>query len=347
MTASKARRRTGVLITSLLIGLLAVMPASADSEDDLQAAERRAAQIEAELGAANAAYYTALAKYESTLDEISATKAQMAKTQERMNRIRAALAERAREAYERGAAGTLEILLSSSSFSQFSDRVEFLDRMSEGDAELILRAQVTQDQLTRQEAHLRELSAEQQAAKDALARQKAIIDASFAEAQGLVRKYAAEVAADRAAAAALARLAGVGTVVQGSALQACPVAGPHSYYDDFGNPRSGGRSHQGNDILAPYGTPVVAAQPGTFQATSNSLGGLSAFVYGDRGDMTYYAHLSAYSGIGSGSHVGAGTQIGAVGTSGNASGGPPHLHFEYHPGGGGAVNPYPYLNAVC
>ncbi len=131
--------------------------------------------------------------------------------------------------------------------------------------------------------------------------------------------------------------------MQGGALQACPAPGA-SFSDDFGDPRPGGRVHQGNDMFAPRGSPVVAAQSGSASQHANDLGGNAVIVTAANGDYTYYAHLDSYGASGS---VSAGTQIGTVGNSGNASGGPTHLHFEYHPGGGGAVDPYPYLRAVC
>jgi murein DD-endopeptidase MepM/ murein hydrolase activator NlpD len=96
--------------------------------------------------------------------------------------------------------------------------------------------------------------------------------------------------------------------------------------------------------MSPRGTPVVAAQTGNAVQTPNSLGGNAMIVYADNGDYTYYAHLDSYGASG---HVSAGTQIGTVGDTGNAAGGPTHLHFEYHPGGGSAVDPTPYLDAVC
>jgi murein DD-endopeptidase MepM/ murein hydrolase activator NlpD len=126
----------------------------------------------------------------------------------------------------------------------------------------------------------------------------------------------------------------------------CPVAGPNHFTDTWGAARSGGRRHEGVDIMADMGTPSVAPVPGEVQHRSSSLGGLAWYVYGDNGDMYYGAHLSAYESVGVG-HVEAGTVIGYVGNTGDARGGSPHLHFEVHPGGGSAVNPYPYAAEVC
>lgn len=132
--------------------------------------------------------------------------------------------------------------------------------------------------------------------------------------------------------------------------QACPVAGAVSFIDTWGAPRSGGRGHQGVDMMAARGTPVAAIFDGTISRTGSgsSLGGITIWMRSTSGDSFYYAHLDAIAGgISSGTSVAAGQIIGTVGSTGNASPSYPHLHFEYHPGGGGAVNPYPLVRGIC
>jgi peptidoglycan LD-endopeptidase LytH len=123
----------------------------------------------------------------------------------------------------------------------------------------------------------------------------------------------------------------------------CPVQGGSAYGDSWGAPRSGGRLHEGTDMLAPSGTPLQAVVSGSTSQGSNRLGGITVSVHGDNGNRYYYAHLSAYEGIPG--RVEQGQVIGYVGDSGNATG-TPHLHFEIHPGGGLAVNPFPSVRAA-
>ena len=128
----------------------------------------------------------------------------------------------------------------------------------------------------------------------------------------------------------------------------CPVAGAVSFTDSWGDPRSGGRTHRGVDMIAARGTPIVAIFSGAIRRFSNSsLGGLSIYFMSDAGDMYYYAHLDGFGDVAAGQHVAQGTVIGYNGSSGNASSSLPHLHFEYHPGGGSAVNPYPLVKNLC
>ncbi len=128
----------------------------------------------------------------------------------------------------------------------------------------------------------------------------------------------------------------------------CPVAGAVSFSDTWGAPRSGGRRHQGVDMIAARGTPIVAIYAGTIKRIStNTLGGKSIWLRAGNGDEFYYAHLDNYGDISVGKSVSEGYVVGYNGSSGNAPDWLPHLHFEFHPGGGSAVNPYPLVKSVC
>lgn len=125
----------------------------------------------------------------------------------------------------------------------------------------------------------------------------------------------------------------------------CPVQGSHSFSDTWGQARSGGRRHQGTDIMSPRGTPVVANVSGTVRASSSAGGGIGYYLQGTDGVTYFGAHLDSFAGVTG--RVERGTVLGWVGNSGNARGGGTHLHFEMNPGGRGAVNPYAKLLASC
>lgn len=124
---------------------------------------------------------------------------------------------------------------------------------------------------------------------------------------------------------------------------ACPVAGPRAFADTWGAPRSGGRRHQGVDVISPTGTPLVAMESGRIEFRSNKLGGKTLRLYGASGTRYYYAHLSRYEG--GNRSVNKGDVVGYVGSTGNTS--TPHLHLQIHPGGGQPINPYPQTRAAC
>jgi murein DD-endopeptidase MepM/ murein hydrolase activator NlpD len=122
----------------------------------------------------------------------------------------------------------------------------------------------------------------------------------------------------------------------------CPMNGA-AYGDSWGAPRSGGRSHEGVDMLAPMGTPIYAVVSGSVNFKQNRLGGNAASLVGDNGNRYSYAHFASYEG--QSRRVTQGEVIGYNGDTGNATG-TPHLHFEVHPGGGLAVNPTPSVRAA-
>jgi murein DD-endopeptidase MepM/ murein hydrolase activator NlpD len=134
-------------------------------------------------------------------------------------------------------------------------------------------------------------------------------------------------------------------VVGDGPLRTCPVWGSGSYSSSFGAYRPGPpvHAHQGNDIMVPYGSPVIAPFDGTAVAGQSVLGGLSVKVFGREG-YVYNAHLAAYGKLGD---VKLGDIIGFVGNTGNARYTEPHNHFEWHPGNGRAVDPFAFLNEAC
>lgn len=114
----------------------------------------------------------------------------------------------------------------------------------------------------------------------------------------------------------------------------------------WGAPRSGGRKHEGQDIFARRGTPVLSATDGVVvRIGETKLGGKTVFVAG-RGMRTYYyAHLDAYPpDLEVGNLVAKGDVVGFVGNTGNARGTPPHLHFGIYTAQG-AIDPLPLIEA--
>jgi murein DD-endopeptidase MepM/ murein hydrolase activator NlpD len=130
----------------------------------------------------------------------------------------------------------------------------------------------------------------------------------------------------------------------------------HAMTDSFRDPRPGGRTHEGVDILAPRNTPIVAVEDGVIAKLWNSHdGGITIYQFDPTGTYVYYyAHLQSYAtGLKEGDQIREGQVIGYVGTSGNAPPNTPHLHFAiyrvtepghwYH---GIPINPYPILSSV-
>jgi hypothetical protein len=161
-----------------------------------------------------------------------------------------------------------------------------------------------------------------------------------------------------------AAVAGTAGAAKAPARILFPVVGPVQYSDDFGAARAQGR-HEGIDILAPRKALAVAAEAGKVKFwTTSASAGCMLYLYGASGTTYLYIHLNndlgsgndnrgkcvagtAYAtGLKSGARVAAGQVVGYVGDSGDANGIHPHLHFEVHPGGKVAVDPYPYLQAA-
>ena len=166
-----------------------------------------------------------------------------------------------------------------------------------------------------------------------------------------------------AAPSVLAPLAVDGAAVAGAPAQRLRVVPPENFpmaptprcdiLNNFGDPRSGGRSHAGIDILATLGQEIYAMAAGTL-TVQTIAGAANATLSGNlwrltAADGTYYVygHLSGFApGLTKGSVVYKGQLLGYVGDTGNPGPGNNHLHYEVHPGGGVAVDPLPLLRPV-
>ncbi len=127
-----------------------------------------------------------------------------------------------------------------------------------------------------------------------------------------------------------------------TSLDACPMGGKSEYADSWGDRRSGGRRHEGVDMAAERGTPVLAVRAGDAEFKRSNLGGNAIWLVTPSGQRFYYAHLDAFEG--SSRRVSASEVIGYVGSTGNAGGN--HLHFETRTGDE-ATNPYPLVQQAC
>jgi murein DD-endopeptidase MepM/ murein hydrolase activator NlpD len=128
-----------------------------------------------------------------------------------------------------------------------------------------------------------------------------------------------------------------------NALTRCPVAGAR-FMNDWGFPRADTGFHQGTDMMARRGAPILAPVSGTVTQGTGTIGGKYFRLVASDGTMYYGAHMNSF---GKSGRVRAGDVLGTVGNTGDADGGPTHLHFEIHPAGGAAVNPYQYLVRAC
>ncbi|HVF73813.1 MAG TPA: M23 family metallopeptidase [Acidimicrobiales bacterium] len=342
-------RRAVAFVVAVACTLLMVSPARAaegDRSGDVADAQKRANAA----AARHAAAQSALAKVE---DELSRLEARTATARAEVDQLATRVRDLAVRQYVNSGIGPSAL---SSDPGSLSRGQAMLRIVTLGDTDDLERFRVARADMEAGQEAMRKRLAEQRAAAQAL---RAESGKAMAELEKLAAAQAAfeakkaaeeqaraqrERSASRQAPAAAPAPSG-GARVIGSGSWICPVQGPRSFTNDWGQPRSGGRRHQGTDILSPRGTPVVASVSGTVRKHNSSLGGLSYYLDGDDGTTYFGTHLHSYTGPTG--RVSAGTVIGTVGNTGNASGGPTHLHFEIHPGGGGPVNPYPTLAKYC
>jgi len=275
--------------------------------------------------------------------DIGKTTAKLEATKKELEHRQVILNQRINLLYRYGHVEFLDVLFRSKTFSEFLMCFDLIQAIGERDvnnlneikrnlAEIEGMKNELTAQSARQRALAKSLKIKQQEMEKELAKQKSLFSRTQAQ---LIRLQRNRHRPRKFVAAARSQ----GYRIGGFHF---PVAGPHAYCNSWGAPRRGHR-HKGCDIFALRGTPCVACVSGTVKATYSSGGGKTIYLYGDDGNTYCYMHLSGYAVTGG--RVEAGQTIGYVGNTGNARGCSPHLHFEFHPGGGRAVNPYPILRA--
>jgi murein DD-endopeptidase MepM/ murein hydrolase activator NlpD len=250
-------------------------------------------------------------------------------------RLQNSLNARNREAYIQGPGAPVLYLLTATSAAEAAARLSLLTEMNRRDGVLAAKVQNNNERLSRARAELLRLSRARELALQQL-------EVQTAELEDRLR------ASRRLFAALKLHKDEVLLVIQRyRPFLVCPVQGPVAIADNFGiwvhrSKRDGGdHIHQGNDMMAAGGTPIVAPFDGVAVNARNRIGGLAVKVYGEYG-YVYNAHLSAYGQLGT---VETGDVIGYVGATGNT--GANHDHFEWHPNNGAAVDPNPFLLKVC
>jgi peptidoglycan LD-endopeptidase LytH len=331
----------------VLVGVLTLTPASA-SADDLASARARANEAAAELGRAE----SVLGRIDG---EIKDLEADQASAQQRLDALRVAAREVAIRRYINADAVQLTEL---DPDINSQARADALSRYAtQGNQDAIDDYTAASEDLEVARSALAQRRDAQRDAVEELEDKRAALNKELERLEALEAERQAAAERQRAAAARSQSRSQTGTRIAAGTNRSvpttpiahgafvCPVQGPVAFSDTWGAPRSGGRAHKGVDMLSPTGTPTVAPVSGRVAHRGNSVGGLSWHLYGDNGHYYYGTHLSAYGNQGAG-HVQAGTVIGYVGDTGNARG-TPHLHFEIHPNGSGAVNPYPTVRQYC
>lgn len=335
--------------------------ASSTTEALLGQAQQKAAQARAALAESASRVQAAQSRFDKLVDDVAEVEERIAAHQAEAAGLEGEARLRAVEAYKRrGAEAGPGWAFASGSPLDGITRTELLDRLNDADDTAVKRLGAITEDLAVERERLAARQAAQRAALTDLESERRTLATRLAAADRAERDLAARLARERdaeARAAAAAEVAarqarstaggpaGLVIVNPGGAPFVCPVQGPRAFTNDWGQPRSGGRSHQGTDIMAAAGTPNVAVVAGSVTYRSEGLGGLVAYLAGDNGVTYYYAHLSGFAG--GARRVSAGEVIGYTGSTGNAPASAPHTHFEIRPGGRGAVNPYPTLAAYC
>jgi len=326
------------LVGIIIVGLLLPSAAFGATQAALRA---RLQTLKAQSARAGQEYMKAYWALDETAVRLKKTNKKIAKTEKKLIIATEQLNSRANNIYRREGLDVVGFLVGAQSFEEFTTRMDYLSRIGKADAGAVAEVKALRASLLAQK---KELVAERKVRSKETAKlkkQRNALQKRLASTEAEYKKVQRQLDASRSGGRLPSGIAGAA----GPNGMVFPVRGSNYYSNTWGASRSGGRRrHQGTDIMARRGTPVVACVSGTVQARSNGLGGKTIWLRGSNGWHYYYAHLNRQ--IVRSGRVQAGQVIGTVGSTGNAAASSPHLHFQMHWHGGGAVNPYPYLRRM-
>lgn len=347
----RRRWKAALLVAAVAAAGVAARPAPSGAAeiDDLRAAITAAREAATQ---ATQRYMETVNRLEGIEVEIAAAEREIAANRETAARLAGLARDRAVVAYTRR-----EVDGAALDLGRPLDRLrgqKMLQQANARDDAAIARLAVATEAIASREAELRTLRVDAREARDRLAVEQADLDKRLQSAQQALAAFEERIRREEAARqeqerARLAAQRASSARDYGNAYVAtgliCPIRGPLSFIDSWGFPRATTGWHQGVDLMTPRGTPNVAVVAGDVKMRTGGTSGLGAWLYGDDGNLYYYFHLEAYEG--DSRRVQQGDVLGYAGNTGDASGGAVHTHFEIHPGGGPAVNPYPSVLQVC
>jgi peptidoglycan LD-endopeptidase LytH len=340
------------LVFGLVLLALPVAGLPAAQAAPLDDARRRARALEGELRQATTELQAAEAALAKAEDQLAYDQGQLAAADRQQRGAKAALAGQAAAMYRSGGLAIAGALLDRDP-ALVPGRVEMATVLVSRNAQLIEDAEVAgaayRSVLGRVTSGHERAKALRDQARAAVRRLESGLEEARALEARLVREEQRRKAAARVAPTPTPTpppSGGGGGAGGGGGGTACILERPYSFVDSWGAARSGGRRHEGTDVMAPYGARVFAFVDGVVSRESTSTnGGIQLYLQGDNGVEYFYAHLSRYA-VGTGTRVQAGQLVAYNGQTGNARYTAPHTHFEVHLNGG-PVNPYPYLKRAC
>lgn len=348
-----------VLIPVIAACLLACVPASLHAARDIttlkqrvEAVEARAAQLDAAAGAAAVRHNRAMDRVDAARARAEQSRRDLARTRGQLVVARETLSSRLVALYRRPDPGLAELVVSSGSLTDLVTRTEALQSAAGDDAALVEQVRERRMALIAEQGRLaraiRTARAEAAIAARERTRVEGIMRRHRAVVQGARGELKAALAArvqQRVRAARAIGAADIPVATPGTE-PVFPVAAPATFSDDWMAAR-GSRFHEGIDIMAARGAPIVAVVSGTLvRIGTTPISGNRFWLRASNGDEYFYCHLDGFTPAAvEGALVKAGTVLGYNGDTGDAKGTTPHLHFEIHPGGGGPIRPYPLVSS--